>query len=171
MPLVTIAAVLIVLALLLLWAASRQGKASGLPSGRVVYADTNRWGKVEKPLYDETLRLTGKPDYLVSQGKALIPVEIKSGWAPEEPYPGHLYQLAAYCLLVEKQYAVRPPHGLIRYRNRTFAIDYTAALETHLRELIGEIRRDEVKRELARSHESSERCARCGYRQICDERL
>ena len=41
----------------------------------------------------------------------------------------HIYQLASYCLLVEKTYGKRPPYGIIHYKDQDFAIDYTQELE------------------------------------------
>ena len=162
--------VLVVLAFILLWRAARLARGAGLPSGRVIYSDTSKWGKVEIPLYDPLLKLTGKPDYLVTQNGTTIPVEVKSGWAPDAPYAGHLYQLAAYCLLVERS-SRRPPYGILRYRNRTFAVDYTPQMEAELLNVLAEMRRDETRRSLPRSHEEPGRCARCGYRGACDQRL
>lgn len=162
---------LITLALALLWIAARRRKAAGLPAGRVVYTDTGQGGKVEKPLFDPLSGLVGKPDYLVEQDGLLIPVEVKSSYAPSEPYDSHVYQLAAYCLLVFRVYGKRPPHGLLRYRNRTFAIDFTPELEASLLERLSEMRLQEKAGDANRSHQSPARCAACGYRQICDERL
>ncbi len=162
---------LFLLALYFFRQSSRQRKQAGLPGGRIIYADTRGWGKVEKPLYYAALELTGKPDYLIEQGYQLIPVEVKSGRAPEAPYDSHIYQLAAYCLLVEKTYGKRPPYGIIHYEGRDFAVEYTPALEQALTDLLVEIKRDELRREIHRSHESPARCAKCGYRHICDERL
>jgi len=63
-----IAGLLILLvAFLLFFISGRQRRATGLPSGRVIYTDTRAWGKVEKPLFDKDLGLTGKPDYLIEQ--------------------------------------------------------------------------------------------------------
>src|SRR3972149_6466396 len=59
-----LAFLLILGALLLLWAAARQRRSAGLPGGRIIYTDTNRWDRLEKPLYDPALEITGKPDYL-----------------------------------------------------------------------------------------------------------
>ena len=101
-----IAIALVVIAVIFFWQSSRVRRAAGLPGGRVVYTDTRAWGKVEKPLYDHGLGLTGKPDYLVEKDGQLIPVEVKSGRAPEAPYDSHIYQLAAYCLLVERTLSV-----------------------------------------------------------------
>ena len=162
---------LFLLALFLLWQAGRKQRDTGLPPGRVIYSDTRGWGKVEAPLFDETLSLTGKPDYLMNEGDALIPVEVKSGWAPSTPYEGHIHQLAVYCLLVDRMTGKRPPYGILRYRNCTFSIDYTSRLESSLLDLLAEMQRDERRGEVNRSHEEGSRCARCGYLSICDQDL
>ncbi len=165
---------LFVVAMLLLWQSGRQRKSTGLPGGRIVYTDTSRWGAVEKPLYDPELGLTGKPDYLVEQDGQMIPVEVKSSSAGHAPYDGHIYQLAAYCMLVEHTFGKRPPYGLLHYagkESRTFAIDYTIDLENTVRELIREIQGISMRKGVDRSHENPARCARCGYRAACDQSL
>ncbi len=166
-----LAGLLFILALVVLWIASRQQKASGLPAGRVVAADMGSWKRMEKPLYDATTGLTGRPDYILEQEGVLIPVEVKSAWAPAEPHDSHIFQLAAYCLLLEKTSGKRPPYGILHYRNRTFAVDYTPTLETELREVLDEMRAQLRRGEAARSHEQPSRCKGCGFREICDQRL
>ncbi len=171
MLLIALSLILLLAAVYLLWRAGRERKSAGLPRGRILYNDTGMWNRVEKPLYDAMLALTGKPDYLVEQGGKLVPVEVKSGWAPTEPHHSHVLQLAAYCLLVDRSYGKRPPYGILKYRNRSFAVDYTPELENTLLDLLDEIRRQERKGEAARSHEQPGRCARCGYRKTCQQRL
>ena len=161
----------LVVALLLFWQSDKKRKQAGLPGGRVIYTDTRGWGEVDKPLYDPRLRLTGKPDYLIERGREIIPVEVKSGKAPKAPYDSHIYQLASYCLLVERTMGKRPPYGIIHYENRDFAIDYTPALETSLLEILDEMRDDERSQNVDCSHNSPARCRGCGYREICDQRL
>ena len=146
-------------------------RRAGLPEGRIVYADPGMWGKVEKPLYDSALGLTGKPDYLVKNHNQVIPVEVKSMWAPREPYDSHRLQLGAYCLLVERSLGQRPPYGLLRYRNRTFRIPYTTSFEDEVIGILEDIRDHKDMEEVRRSHEHPNRCARCGYRNRCDQRL
>jgi len=159
-------------ALFLFWQANRARRAAGLPGGRVIYTDTRAWQKTEKPLYDPLSGLTGKPDYLVQlpNGK-IIPVEVKSGKGRSAPYDSHIFQAAAYCLLVEKTSGKRPPYAIIHYPDADFAIDYTPSLETALLDLLAEMRRDERKREIPRSHENPRRCAGCGFREVCEEKL
>jgi hypothetical protein len=69
---------LVGVALVLFWLSARQRRASGSPAGKILYQDTGLWHKVEKPLFDPQLNLTGKPDYLVEQDGVWIPVEVKS---------------------------------------------------------------------------------------------
>jgi CRISPR-associated exonuclease Cas4 len=162
---------LFLLALIFFWQSGVQRREAGIPGGRIIYTDTGGWGAVERPLYYPPLKLTGKPDYLVRNQGTVIPVEVKSGRAPESPYDSHIFQLASYCLLVEKTYGKRPPYGIIHYNNRNFAIDYTPELETALMELLAEMRRDEIKNSVDRSHDQPPRCARCGFRDLCDQSL
>lgn len=171
MIIVYAAGFLLLLALVLLWQSGRKQRSAGLPGGRLIYTDTGAWGKVEKPLYDPALGLTGKPDYLVEKNGQLIPIEVKSGRAPEAPYDSHIYQLAAYCLLVERTMGSRPPYGIIHYNDRDFAVDYTPDLENSLLDLLADIRRDERREEVNRSHDSPARCNKCGFRNVCEERL
>jgi len=159
----------LLLALFLLWLSSRQRKQAGLPGGRVIYTDARAWNEVPKPLYDAELGLTGKPDYLVEQDGRIIPVEVKTGRTPSAPYDSHIFQLAAYCLLVHRTMGRRPPFGIIHYPTRDFAVDYTPGLESQLLDVLADMRRDEQRSEVMRSHESAARCARCGFRHACNQ--
>jgi CRISPR-associated exonuclease Cas4 len=167
----TLGLVLLVLALALLAAAARQRRSAGLPGGRVIYTDTGGWGRLEKPLHDPELGLVGKPDYLVEKDGRLMPVEVKSGRAPTAPHDAHIFQLAAYCLLVERTYGKRPPYGILHYPDRDFAVDYTPALESALLDLLADMRQAETRRELPRSHTEPRRCRACGFRDPCDQAL
>ncbi|MFZ0532444.1 MAG: CRISPR-associated protein Cas4 [Anaerolineales bacterium] len=161
----------LVVAVFLFILAYYRRRQAGIPSGRVIFTDASQWGKVEKPFYDPELHLTGKPDYLVRQGKQVIPVEVKSGQAPQSPYDSHIYQLAAYCLLVEHEYGTRPTHGILHYSNRTFAIDYSAVLEGSIQATIREMQGRTNRSQVDRSHQDVKRCLHCGYRSICDQAL
>jgi CRISPR-associated exonuclease Cas4 len=168
----TIAAILLLCAaIIILWLSSRQRRDAGLPGGQVLYRDTGGGTTVEKPLYDPISGLTGKPDYLVQEEGMIIPVEVKSSRAPSLPYDSHVFQLAAYCLLVERTYGKRPPYGILRYRDRSFTIDYTPALENELEATLEAMRHQAKRGAAPRSHQEPARCARCGYRSICDQRL
>ncbi len=167
----TWALILFVLALVFFFISSRTRRSAGLPGGSVIYADTGKWEKVEKPLYDPITQVTGRPDYLVRQGKEVIPVEVKSGSTPDSPYDSHIFQLAGYCLLVEREYGRRPPYGIIHYEKQTFSVPYTKVLENALLDLLTEIRRDERRRNVDRSHNQPARCRGCGFAYTCEQAL
>ncbi len=171
MWIIPITLLLLAIAVALLWLSRRQTQASGLPGGRVIYTDTQKWGAVKEPFYNSKLGLTGKPDYLVEHGKEIIPVEVKSSRAPYGPYDAHILQLAVYCLLVENHFHKRPSHGILHYPDRTFRIDYTSELERVTLATIAEMREREHQREIHRSHETPARCRGCGYRSTCQEKL
>ena len=162
---------ILLIAIVLFFVSGRQRRAAGLPGGRVVYTDTRTWGAVEKPLFDVQLGLTGKPDYLVEQNGKLIPVEVKTGRTPEAPYDSHIFQVAVYCYLIQKTYGKRPPHGILHYPKRDFAVDYTPELESALLDLLAEIRRDEHRSDVKRTHDDEQRCQHCGFRNGCDQKL
>jgi CRISPR-associated exonuclease Cas4 len=162
---------------LLGWVSVRRAGAlrreSGLPAGRLVYADSSQtdWHPPAKPLYSARYRLVGKPDYLVRTRQGLIPVEVKSTHAPELPYLGHLLQLAAYCLLVEATTGQAPPHGLLKYADALYEIDFTAELRAELLDTLAEMRQARLAENVSRNHDRPNSCAHCGFRQICGEAL
>jgi CRISPR-associated exonuclease Cas4 len=150
----------------------RAQSAAGLPAGRIIYSDTSRWQRAERPLFSRRHQLAGKPDYVVREGRAIIPVEVKSSRAPTSgPREGHVLQLAAYCLLVEETEGVRPSHGIIRYADQTFQVDNTPELARALLATLDAMRRDVARGQSRRSHADAARCRRCGVRSACDERL
>lgn len=166
-----ISLLLAIVSLLLLRLAARQQRSAGLPTGRVIASDTHSWKPLQRPLYDPHLNLTGKPDYLVRQGRFTIPVEVKSAPSAHSPFENHIFQLAAYCLLVERAFGERPPYGILHYSDKTYRIEFTPELENALNDLLSDMRAKERLGALPRSHASPSRCAACGFRSICDQRL
>jgi CRISPR-associated exonuclease Cas4 len=157
-----------------LWLLRRSASArrgTGLPVGRVTYVDTGAWDRCDRPLFSDRYRLTGRPDYLVQGRRGVVPVEVKSGTAPEQPYESHVLQLAAYCLLVEEQEGRAPAYGLLKYDDQAFEIDYTPELRAELLATLDDIRHDLAAREGDRSHDDPARCRGCGYRAQCEQRL
>lgn len=168
---VSIALILLLAALVLLWFSRRQERSAGMPQGKIIYSDMRSWGSLSEPLYDAGLGLTGKPDYLVTQGGQILPVEVKSAHAPHGPFDAHIYQLAAYCLLVERSYHKRPSFGILHYVDRTYQIDFTRQIESATIKLLAELHEHGPDQQRHRSHESSSRCKHCGYRSVCSESL
>lgn len=177
---VILAVAILILAIIAIWGSSILLKKKGLPEGKLIYADTHQWQSVVNPLYDSDLGLTGKPDYIIKKGYQIIPVEIKSGGRNSTIPDSHIYQLTAYCYLIQKEYHQRPSYGIIHYTSgnpehsntdHTYAINYTKQLETSLFTAIKLMRSSQYHHETPRSHQSPGRCKRCGYRSNCDQRL
>lgn len=155
-----------------LWLRGREMRfQSGLPDGDIIYTDSGAWRANQIPLYASRLKLAGKPDYLVEQEDGMIvPVELKSSLAPDTPWEGQILQLAAYCLLVEENYGVRPAYGILQYKDRAFAIDYTDDLEADLLDLLAEMRATRDELDPAPDVSSNRQCRTCGVRDTCDRR-
>jgi len=151
----------------------RERAATGLPTGEVVYSDTATWEAVPAPLISRRYGLVGKPDYLVrtrvGAGTLLIPVEVKSRAKPTQPLDSHILQLATYCLLVEDVYKVRPPHGLLHYRDATLQIAYTDELRAAVLAAAEAIRRARRAPDQPRTHDDPARCRGCGYAHACGQ--
>lgn len=170
--LLVLAVILLAIGLSLRSRAEEVYQETGLPQGEIIYQDTLRTEtEVLEPLFSRTFRLAGKPDYLIQEDGEIIPVEVKSGRTPARPYDSHVYQLAAYCLLVSDLYGRRPTHGIIRYPNRQFVVPYDEQLEDDLLHLMDAMRFDANSANVHRSHEHAARCTACSFRYTCDEAL
>jgi CRISPR-associated exonuclease Cas4 len=168
-PLIILAGIVILAGVVILILTRRQRIKLALPSGEVVYEDNP-----ENPgrlLYSHSLKVMGKPDVLIQQKNMIIPIEVKTGKTPREPYHTHIMQLVTYCHLVEENYHIRPTYGIIRYPQQEFTIQYTEALEQELRRVVGEMRVKKGWEEIHRSHNLRSKCAACGFREVCSERL
>jgi CRISPR-associated exonuclease Cas4 len=162
----------LIIALTLFLSARRQRAQTGLPYGaHIVYADTGAWKKVERPLFSRRYGLTGKPDYIVEDRGATIPVEVKPNRLAPAPRESDTMQLAAYALLIEDKFGAMPAYGLLKYRDTVFQVELTDELRARLLERITTMRRDLSARDVARSHTEPRRCRACGYRAECGQSL
>lgn len=143
----------------------------GIPWSHEINADDGALPAVEL-MIDDTLGLVGRPDYIVRRGRHLIPVEVKPSRRAKRPYESDIYQLLAYCLLLESTTGQRPPYGLLRYANHTFRIDYDDEVEAEVRAIVAQMHeRAQYDPDVARNHNSITRCRGCGFWQQCDQSL
>ena len=167
--------VALVAALVLFNLARSQREQTGLPvDARIVYSDTGAWKKIEKPLFSRRYSLAGKPDYIVEDKSAIIPVEVKPNRVAASPRESDVMQLMAYGLLIEEtmgQGQAAPRYGLLKYRDAVFQVNFTDELRAELVDLMTAMRRDAKQRDVERSHDQSRRCAACGYRSECGQAL
>jgi CRISPR-associated exonuclease Cas4 len=156
-----------------LWIRARRARReTGLPAGRIAYVDSGAWNRCERPLYSRRYRLTGRPDYIVrGPDGAIIPVEVKTGASPRQPYAAHVMQLAAYCLLVAEQEGRLPPYGIVKYPASTFEVPFTPALQAELLAMLKTMRCALAADDVEPNHDDPRRCRGCGYQGECERRL
>jgi CRISPR-associated exonuclease Cas4 len=141
-------------------------RALGLPEGELVYEDADGQGEV---LSSNELPLMGKPDYVVrSPDGRLVPVELKlSVQDATVPYSNHIIQLAAYCLILE-DYSEQPPtHGIIRYADREFTVEYTPTLRKKVLRLLSEMLRCSQKQPPPLQKQRAAKCRACAFQPVC----
>jgi CRISPR-associated exonuclease Cas4 len=150
-------------------------RLAGVPSGIVVYSDVGCETVQGKALVSHRYRLAGRPDYLIKGKDGIIPVECKSGPSPWlGPHFSHQLQLAAYCLLLEEQGIVGgPPYGVIRYRDRSYRVNYSRKLRDDLLNTLASMQSVlwSSAESVNRSHSRTERCRQCGWQKVCGQSL
>jgi CRISPR-associated exonuclease Cas4 len=82
-----------------------------------------------------------------------------------------VFQLAAYCLLVEDVLKAPVPYGIIRYRDSEVHVEYTPELREDLLDIMDEMLEARASFEVHRSHDDPRRCANCYMRDVCNEAL
>jgi CRISPR-associated exonuclease Cas4 len=171
MAAIWIAFVLLLIASVL-WGVSRwQQSRSGLPPGRIIHIDTMHLRPPEGTFFSANYALAGRPDYLVNQDGNIIPIEVKSGKAPVAPYPSHIFQLAAYGLLIQEHFGRSPSHGILKYKDRAIEISMPPDLFIRLKEILDEMRAESGAGNVPRSHSERARCRACGFRAVCTDTL
>ncbi|MCO6452160.1 MAG: Dna2/Cas4 domain-containing protein [Caldilineales bacterium] len=172
LPLLLIAAILLLAGVWLIGRAQSQRQATGLPAGEIVYVDTGKWQRNQRSLFSRRYQLTGKPDYLIETGGELIPVEVKSTRiGSAEPYDSHKLQVAAYCLLVEDTSGRRPSYGIIQYADSTIRLPFSDDLRSELLNTLDAMRQSFSAAGVDRSHDDAIRCRNCGFSHACEQQL
>ncbi len=144
---------------------ARAGAAVG--PGAVEYLD----GRGSAVLTSRRYGLSGKPDYVLAVDGRHIPVEFKGGRTPRGPLFSHILQVAAYCLLLEEQYGLPVPYGVLRYGKVHHEIDFSPELRELLLNKLGEMRRLAAAGVVHRNHNRPGKCVGCSRRYACPEKL
>lgn len=138
----------------------------GLPSGDLVYEDADGQGE---PLYSDQVPLVGKPDYIIKllDGR-LVPIELKlSVQNVTSPYNNHVMQIAAYCLILEDYSEAPPTHGILRYADRDFIVDYTPTVRKKVVRLLTEMERYDESQHPLLERQRVAKCRACTFQPIC----
>jgi CRISPR-associated exonuclease Cas4 len=142
-------------------------QALNLPVGELVYENHDGQGE---SITSDHFPLIGKPTYVIqlTDGR-LVPVEVKP--TPCEtmtPIPHHALQIAAYCLILEDYDAAQPPtHGILRYTDREFTVDYTPALRKKVIKRLGEMTICSAQYPPALQKQKATKCRACIFQPIC----
>jgi CRISPR-associated exonuclease Cas4 len=140
--------------------------ALGLPEGELVYEDADGLGE---PLSSSEYPLIGKPDYVVQlpDGRP-VPVELKLNVRDAtKPYRNHEIQVAAYCLILEDYFVEAPTHGILRYADREFVVEYTSALRRKVISLLGEMALCSAEEPPPLDRQRVAKCRVCTFQPIC----
>ena len=141
-------------------------RALGLPEGKLVYEDADGLGEA---LTSRDYPLAGKPDYIVQlpDGRP-VPVELKLNvHDASAPFSNHIVQVAAYCLLLEDYFEQPPTHGILRYADCDFTIDYTPALRKKVIRLLTEMAKCSEQQRPPLKSQVAKKCRPCTYKAIC----
>src|SRR5579859_4278782 len=141
-------------------------RALGLPEGELVYEDADGEGE---PLSSSVYQIVGKPDYIVQlpDGRP-VPIELKLGVQDATlPYSNHSVQVAAYCLILEDYFVQAPTHGILRYADHEFTIEYTPALKKKVIRLLSEMARCSERQPPPLARQRASKCRSCTFQPIC----
>jgi len=140
-----------------------------IQDGRITYSDLNTPAKA---LFSKRYRLSGKPDYIIKKNNQYIPVEVKTGHH-DEPKRHHIYQLAAYCQLIEDNYSCFVPCGILVYNDTSqqYKIVFDPKLRFELGSTIKKMRYNLKNMGVARNHNDPQKCKHCSMKTYCDVKL
>ena len=166
-----VALLILVLALVIIWAIYRALSPKALPGpvvavdGPMTSATVGRMATMSSQVHG----IVGRPDELRrSPDGRVVPVEVKSSRGPppgRPPYFSHVLQLYAYCQIVEDRYGAAPPYGLLIYSDgipRKVAWDGRARQE--LSAWVARIREPYSGDALP----TVPKCRSCSYLLVCD---
>jgi CRISPR-associated exonuclease Cas4 len=138
----------------------------GLPEGELVYEDADGLGE---SLSSSEYPLAGKPDYVVQlpDGRP-VPIELKLNvHDATAPYSNHQVQIAAYCLILEDYFTQPPTHGILRYADREFTIEYTPALRKKVIRLLTQMAVCSEQEPPPLARQRVAKCRVCAFQPVC----
>lgn len=139
-----------------------------IQQGRIIYSDLN---KPAKPFFSKKYRISGKPDYIIQKKDKYIPVELKTG-DYNSPRKNHVFQLAAYCHLLEENYEAFVPYGILVYNNQTqYKIPFNPKIRFELENTVKKMRYLLKTNKITRNHNDLYRCKGCSMRKYCNNKI
>jgi CRISPR-associated exonuclease Cas4 len=158
---------LIILSKVLKNKAEKIRKKNKIQSGKITYSDIHR---IEHALFSKKYMIAGKPDYVVERKGCRIPVELKTGCS-SRPKSNHIYQLAAYCHLLEENYGAFVPYGILVYNNSCeYKIPFDPKIRFELENTIKKMRYSIRTGNITLNHDDPQRCIVCSMKNHCDKK-
>lgn len=142
-------------------------QALNLPDGELVYENNSGQGEL---ISSDVYPITGKPTYVMQLADGrLVPIEVKQTPCKTMAPPSHdTLQVAADCLILEDYDATLPPtHGILRYPDREFIVDYTAALRKKVIKRLEEMTLCSEQYPPALQKQKATKCRTCLFQPIC----
>ena len=143
----------------------KERKSYGLPEGLILYSDLNI---PAKPLFSNRFQLVGKPDFIIKKHNHYIPVEVKSGGG-RYPHQSQVFQLAAYCQILEDASGIFVPEGVLLYNNVPFSIAFNPKLRFELESVMKTMRASLRSGTVKRNHNDPMRCRHCSIKRYCTD--
>jgi RecB family exonuclease len=138
-----------------------------LPVGELVYENSDGQGEL---ITSDSYPLTGKPAYVMQLDDGrLVPVEVKQIACNTMTAPPHdALLIAADCLILEDYDAKIPPtHGILRYPDREFTVEYTPALRRKVLKRLDEMALCSAQYPPALQKQKVGKCRTCTFQPIC----
>lgn len=143
-------------------------KKNKIQPGRIIYSDIHR---IEHALFSKKYMIAGKPDYVVENKGCRIPVELKTGYC-NAPKNNHIYQLAAYCQLLEENYGAFVPYGILVYSDSCeYKIPFNPKVRFELENIVKNMRYSIRTKNISRNHNDRNKCISCSMREHCNNKL
>lgn len=115
--------------------------------------------------------IVGRPDYIFEKKGLKIPVELKTGYY-NNPQSNHVYQLAAYCHLIEENYNVFVPYGILVYSNSfEYKMHFNPKVRFELENIIKNMRYSMKTNNISRNHNDGKKCISCSMRKHCNDKI
>jgi len=141
--------------------------ALGLPAGELVYENVDEQGET---LQSEQYALIGKPSYIVQlpDGRP-VPLELKRTVHDATlPASNHEVQLAAYCLILEEYFPETPPtHGILRYADCEFTVDYTPLQRKKVLRFVEQMAKCDEQQPPPLASQKAVKCRACTFQPVC----
>ncbi len=138
----------------------------GLPDGDLVYENSEGQGDL---LTSDQYILAGKPDFVIKLADGrLVPIEqrlaVRNVTTPQRH---HELQVAAYCLILEEYSEQMPTHGILRYADRDFTIDYTKSLRKKVISSLEKMAACDQYNAPDLQKQTAAKCRACTFKPIC----